>query len=212
MHGQQSRSSGPRLAMALGHIVGVGTGACFLARDGFSVRESVLLGCSITYLLRYLLTSFVILQRGVGWAEAAQVTPFLFAVQASFGYLGSRSTLSWGWFDWMWLGLYVGGSFLNTGSELQRKRWKLKSGHKGHLYTRGLFSLSMHVNYFGDALLFTGFALLTGSAWAVAVPVLMTTLFVCVHIPTLDRHLAAKYPEEFAQWARRSKKFIPFIY
>jgi len=198
--------------MALGHVAGVGAGAWFLATDGFSPRESVILGCSITYLLRQLLTSFVFLQRGVNWTEASQVAPFLFAIQAGLGYVGSRSALSWGWMDWVSLGLYGGGSFLNTVSEFQRKRWKSKPEHKGHLYTGGLFSLSMHINYFGDAVLFTGFALLTRSMWALLIPAVMITLFLSVHIPSLDGYLARKYPEEFTEWAARTKKFIPFIY
>jgi steroid 5-alpha reductase family enzyme len=158
------------------------------------------------------LTAFYLLQRGVGWSEAAQVAPFLFVVQSLLGYLGSRSTAPWHWVDWVALGLYIVGSLLNTGSEFQRKRWKLDPDHRGHLYTRGLFSLSMHINYFGDALLFTGFALLTTSLWTLLIPLLMTALFVFVHIPTLDGYLANRYPGEFAEWARQSKKFVPFLY
>ena len=70
----------------------------------------------------------------------------------------------------------------------------------------------MHVNYFGDTVLFTGFALLTTSPWALLVPAVMTVGFVFLHIPMLDRYLATRYGEAFEAWARRTKKFVPFVY
>jgi steroid 5-alpha reductase family enzyme len=108
--------------------------------------------------------------------------------------------------------LYVLGSYFNTGSEVQRKAWKVKPENKGRLYTKGLFSLSMHINYFGDALLFSGFALITTSIWAFILPAVMIALFVFVHIPTLDRYLAQKYGTVFDEWARNTRKFIPYVY
>lgn len=212
MHGDAEVSRSPRLVMALAHVLGVSVAAHLLLKDGVSTRAVVVLGCGVVYLGRYLLTSFYILKRGVGWSEAAQVGPFLFAIQALFGYLASRRTAPLGWLDGIALALYVSGSCLNTGAELQRKRWKADPAHAGHLYRGGLFSLSMHVNYFGDVLLFTGFALVTKSAWALLVPLLMAVMFVFVHIPMLDSYLARRYPEEFAEWARDSKRLIPFVY
>jgi steroid 5-alpha reductase family enzyme len=118
----------------------------------------------------------------------------------------------WRMIDWSGVGLYVLGSYFNTGSELQRRAWKAKPENKGRLYTKGLFSLSMHINYFGDALLFSGFALIASSMWAFILPVVMIAGFVFVHIPTLDRYLSQKYGEAFDEWARSTKKFVPFVY
>jgi steroid 5-alpha reductase family enzyme len=59
--------------------------------------------------------------------------------------------------------LYLSGSYINTHSEYSRHVWKLKEENRGRLYTRGLFSLSMHINYFGDIVLFTGLAMVTHS-------------------------------------------------
>jgi protein-S-isoprenylcysteine O-methyltransferase Ste14 len=212
MHGDSANSIGPRLAMTATHAAGVGVAAYFLLGSGVSSRTVVVLVCSLAYFLRYLLTSFYLLNRGVKWSEAAQVGPFLFAIQALFGFLTSGKTVPLRWLDWIALGIYVIGSFLNTGAELQRKRWKADPAHKGHLYREGLFSLSMHINYFGDVLLFTGFALVTSSAWALLIPFLMAIMFVFVHIPMLDSHLVKRYPDEFSEWARESKKLMPFVY
>ena len=108
--------------------------------------------------------------------------------------------------------LYVSGSTLNTGSEIQRKWWKNQPENKGRLYTQGLFRYAMHINYFGDELLFTGYALFTGVAWALLVPLVMVAGFVSFNIPELDKHLREHYGAEFGDYAQRTKKFVPFVY
>lgn len=65
---------------------------------------------------------------------------------------------------------------------------------------------------FGDALLFTGFALMTGSGWALVIPGVVTASFVFFHIPALDAHLRDKYGDSFEAYARNTDKFIPGIY
>ena len=212
MHGQTNHSAGPRLIMAFLHLAGAGIATFFLVRHGISARDVILLLCVWIYLARQLFTSFYLLRRGIGWSEAAQVALFLFIIQVSFGYLGSVSVVPWRIFDWLGVSLYVLGSYLNTGSEMQRKAWKDKPEKRGRLYTGGLFSLSMHINYFGDVLLFIGFALITTSMWAFILPVVMTAMFVFAHIPTLDRHLSQRYGESFDEWSRGAKKFVPFVY
>ena len=87
--------------------------------------------------------------------------------------------------------------------------------NKGKLMTGGLWSLTMHANYFGDTLLFTGWTLASSGLavswtwWAVPV---MTALFVFMHIPGLDEYLADRYPKEFPKYAATTAKFIPYIY
>jgi steroid 5-alpha reductase family enzyme len=117
-----------------------------------------------------------------------------------------------GWLTCTAAFLYFLGSYLNTGSEFLRKRWKDDSRHRGRLYTEGLFRYSQHINYFGDELLFIGYALLTGSPWALIVPGLMAFGFVFVNIPMLDAYLKKKYGGEFEAYALRTKKFVPYVY
>ena len=87
--------------------------------------------------------------------------------------------------------------------------------NKGKLMTTGLWALTMHANYFGDTLLFTGWTLASSGLavswtwWAVPV---MTALFVFMHIPGLDEYLADRYPKEFPKYAATTAKFIPYIY
>jgi protein-S-isoprenylcysteine O-methyltransferase Ste14 len=54
--------------------------------------------------------------------------------------------------------------------------------------------------------------LITGNAWALLVPLVMIAGFVFFNIPELDRHLQQHYGAEFADYARRTRKFVPFVY
>jgi steroid 5-alpha reductase family enzyme len=108
--------------------------------------------------------------------------------------------------------LYLSGSYINTHSEYYRHVWKLKEENKGRLYTGGLFSLAMHINYFGDIILFTGLAMITHSLSMLVIPLIMALNFVFYIIPSLDRYLENKYKSEFNDYANKTKKLIPMIY
>jgi steroid 5-alpha reductase family enzyme len=108
--------------------------------------------------------------------------------------------------------LYLSGSYINTHSEYYRHVWKLKEQNKGRLYTKGLFSLAMHINYFGDIILFTGLAMTTHSLSMFVIPMIMALNFVFYIIPSLDRYLENKYKSEFKDYANKTKKLIPMIY
>jgi steroid 5-alpha reductase family enzyme len=113
------------------------------------------------------------------------------------------------------IALYVVGSGFSTIGEYQRYVFKKQPANKGKLMTGGLWSITMHANYFGDTLLFTGWTLASSGLavswtwWAVPV---MTALFVFMHIPGLDEYLADRYPKEFPKYAATTAKFIPYIY
>ncbi len=127
-------------------------------------------------------------------------------------FMKNNNKNSW----WLWGGLAVllvlFGSFLNTGSEVQRKWWKRDPANKGHCYTGGLFSWSMHINYFGDTVLFLGWCLLTLNWWTLTLPVLMAFSFIFYHIPGLDSYLEERYGDEFVEYSKKTKKFIPLVY
>jgi protein-S-isoprenylcysteine O-methyltransferase Ste14 len=212
MHGEKDTSTLPRLAMVGMHLVGVLVATWLLASGTLTPRRVALLAFAWVYFARLLLTNLFLLKRKVGWEEAFQVGPFLLGIQVVLAWLGARSTAPWSALDAVAVVLYAVGSYLNTGSELQRKLWKSHPENEGHLYTGGLFRLSMHVNYFGDVVLFSGFALLTRSPWAWLVPVVMAAMFVLLHIPMLDRYLRGRYGDEFVEWERRTKKLVPFVY
>ncbi|MBL4632923.1 MAG: DUF1295 domain-containing protein [Kofleriaceae bacterium] len=180
------------------------------------MRAKVLLACTFLYWARHAVTLFYLVVRKIPWGEAIGLS-FFFAffeitlLLAGGGILRDSPTPMRYW-DIIALILLLTGSFLNSGSEIQRKWWKKNPVNKGHCYTLGLFRHSMHINYFGDLVLFSGWCIFTCSLVTFAIPLLMLIMFVFLHIPDIDLYLAKRYGEEFEAYAQRTKKLIPGIF
>ena len=178
-------------------------------------RAALLVGCAALYWLRHALTLFYLLARRVDWPEVFGLLGFFALIEIGLllaGGLFPQTPPLFRPLDGLALALVLAGSYLNTASETQRKLWKRDPANQGHCYTGGLFKYSMHINYFGDTVMFTGWALLTATPWALVLPALMAAMFIGFHIPALDAYLATRYPDDFPTYARTTKKFIPFIY
>lgn len=155
---------------------------------------------------------FFLLKRGITWSEALSV-PFAFAIYyIGFSLLGGNSKVSIDWIDYLAIVLFVIGSVINTLSEVLRGQWKKNSENKGKLYTDGLFKYAIHINYFGDFLWVSGFALLTRNSWSILIPLGLFFMFALYNIPLHDQYLRKKYGKAFENYEAKTKKFIPFIY
>ena len=64
----------------------------------------------------------------------------------------------------------------------------------------------MHINYFGDIVLFTGLAMVTHSLSMLVIPLVMTINFIFNIIPSLDRYLEKKYKDEYFDYSKNTKK------
>ena len=227
MYRDKSPSTLPKSAWALLHLATVllvawllfGGGLAVISlrcglRDliGSELRRALLLAAAAIYFVRTLVTTFVFLRRRMGWREIGGIALFVGVLDLLFAWCGGRQTAPVGLATLVGALLYVCGSFLNTGSEFQRHVWKSEPEHQGQLYTGGLFRYAMHINYFGDTVLFTGWALLTGYPLLLIVPLFMLCGFVFVNIPALDQYLAERYGTAFLAYAARTRKFIPFVY
>ena len=227
MHGEYGRSLAPRLTSIAAHLGAVGLIAWLLVGGGFEIlrtswgknwylalpaRRGLILACALIYFLRVIDTTFYLLKRKMGWGEAVLIGVWIAGIHILFAYLGGTNPEPLGFVGPTAVVLYIVGSYLNTGSEIQRKLWKDRPENKGRLYTQGLFRYSQHINYFGDELLFTGYALVTGNAWALLVPLVMIFGFVFFNIPELEQHLRRHYGMGFEEYPRHTRKFVPFVY
>ena len=228
MHGEQEISYVPRVTCNIVHCAFVvfvawlyfGSGyqtvlEIFSRADttaGNQARLFVMFSFSLVLFLRLLFTLFVLLKRRFDWGEFGGVVFAVFIYQIIFGLLGAGEEKTLDWLDGIGIVLFVLGSFLNTGSEIQRYFFKKNPANKGVLYTGGMFSLARHINYFGDSLWVTAWAVLTRNIWSIFIPILITAMFVFVFIPALTKHLKSHYGEDFDAWAKRTKAFVPFIY
>jgi steroid 5-alpha reductase family enzyme len=206
-------SFGPKILAITALSLAVASG--WLMSDsvrGNFVGSILLLTFAIFYLLRLLATLFVFLKRRMSWQEAILISAVMSIIIIVLFNYGRRQSNSINAVDIIAIVLYLFGSYLNTFSEYQRYVWKRKPQNLGHLYTEGLFRFSMHMNYFGDVVLVTGFALVTHNFVLLLIPLLMMLNFAVVLIPSLDDYLEDKYCTEFQEYAKRTKKFIPFVY
>ena len=182
------------------------------AINGSFTRQVILMFCLLFYVSRLFVTVFIFLKRKMAWSEMLLVSGLMSFALFSFAKVGGNSHQLVGALDYFSIFLYLFGSWLNTYSEYTRYTWKKQDKNKGRLYTKGLFKYSMHINYFGDIVLFTGFALITYSFSLLVIPIIMALNFIFFIIQRLDKYLADKYGEEFKEYSARTKRFIPGIY
>ena len=180
--------------------------------NGYGIRHLVLFAFNIVVFLRLCITIFYLIKRHIPWEETFSI-PFAFAIYyIGFALLGYKSQMSIDFVDIIAVTLFILGSYLNTGSELSRDKWKKKPENKGRLYTMGLFKYSMHINYFGDILWVTAYAIFTRNWYSASIPLILFCFFAFFNIPKLDIYLASKYGQQFAEYRTRTKKILPFIY
>ncbi|WP_062317232.1 methyltransferase family protein [Demequina maris] len=216
-------SSAPKAFTIAAHAAIVALGLAFLSFGVHSwfgadlpvaspLRRTLVGSMLVIYLARTLVTQYVMLTRAYPWSEALAVVPWVAAIQVTLIWFGGTTEAPVDWVVWAGVALYVVGSWLNTWSELQRRRFKRAPEHRGRLYTGGLFRRTMHPNYLGDTVLFLGFAMAAGGWWPLLVPALMAVTFVYVHIPRLDAYLEDRYGDDFRAYAVRTKRFIPGVW
>lgn len=228
MHGQQEVSSTPRIVctclhaafLAIAAWIYFGRGAAVLlgwagpqwTQPGDVGRRLLLLSLAVVLFIRLTLTLFVLLERRFDWSELGGVAFALFVYQVGFAVLAAGEASPLDLFDLAAVSVFLLGSVLNTGSEMQRKRFKADPGNRGRLYTGGLFRLARHINYFGDALWVGAWAFVTRNPMAALVPVALSLGFVFAFIPSLSKYLRSRYGEQYEEWEKGTKAFIPFVY
>jgi protein-S-isoprenylcysteine O-methyltransferase Ste14 len=180
--------------------------------NGDAVRRIIIASCLIIYFVRLQITVWVFQKRKWTWLETITITVLMSFVLYAFAKVGGNKKQVVGIVEVIGILLYLSGSYINTHSEYYRHIWKLEEKNRGRLYTERLFRYAMHINYFGDIVLFTGFAMITHRFSMLVIPSIMTLNFVFIIIPSLDRYLEKKYGAEFRDYAQKTKKLIPWIY
>jgi len=109
--------------------------------------------------------------------------------------------------------LWTLGLAFEAGGDWQLARFKRDPANRGKLLTTGLWSLTRHPNYFGDAMVWWGFgtlALAVESGWmSLPGPLLMTLLIRYVSgVAMLERDRIRNDPQ-YADYIRRTPAFVP---
>lgn len=116
--------------------------------------------------------------------------------------------------DYTGAALWLVGFIFEAGGDWQLARFKADPANKGKLLTGGLWSLTRHPNYFGDAAQWWGFYLIAASAgapWTIFSPMIMTFLLLKVSgVAMLERSLKDSKPG-YEDYIARTSAFFPWL-
>jgi hypothetical protein len=161
MYGEYSSSLEQKVTLASLHLIilimvfwllflnGIGTFAStfgFPISVGDGTRRVLIMSGGIIYFIRLLFTEFVFINREFRWSEALTIALWLFIIYLTFAFTGGTNSNQPGAPVYLGVVFYLLGSFINTGAEYMRCRWKKDPENKGKLYTGGFFKLSRHIN------------------------------------------------------------------
>jgi protein-S-isoprenylcysteine O-methyltransferase Ste14 len=175
-------------------------------------RRIIIFTFNIIIFLRLAYMMIILLKRKIPWEESFSV-PLAFALYF-IGYplfvLPVSAPIDV--LDYFAIALFITGCVLNTGGEILRNRWKKKPWNNGKIYTGGFFRYSRHINYFGDILWVTAYALITKNGYSVTIPVFLFSFFAFYNAPKLDQYLKGKYGKGYEDYAKKTKMLIPWLY
>lgn len=110
--------------------------------------------------------------------------------------------------------LFAFGLAFEAVADAQLARFKADPASRGRVMDRGLWRLTRHPNYFGDATLWWGLGLLgaaAGAPWTLASAALMTFLLVRVSgVALLEKDIAERRPE-YRDYVARTSAFLPWF-
>lgn len=135
-------------------------------------------------------------------------------VLAAAGLSGDR--LAWSAWDSLGTAIAAGGLIVETLADAQLARFRREPRNAGRVMDQGLWRYSRHPNYFGETCLWWGLAVMalagggwTG-AWALASPLLMTTLLLRVSgVTLLEQDIGERRPA-YRDYIARTSAFIPW--
>ena len=178
-------------------------------------RQVIYLCLHISYCLWWLLEQWLFPQRRqqlftekVGISTLIFVLLFIGVFYALPGYLAftnpnpiSYLTIA------IALPLYIFGSLINTGADVQKMVAKSK---ESGLVKDGIWRSVRHVNYLGDLMRYTSFSVMAGELWAFLLPGVIALLYL-QRINQKEEAMAAKY-SEFTTYQRNSSRLLPWIW
>ena len=105
------------------------------------------------------------------------------------------------------LPLYIFGSLINTGADVQKMVAKSMGGG---LVKDGIWRSVRHINYLGDLMRYTSFSLIAGNWWAFLLPGIITLLYV-QRINQKEQSMVNKY-SDFVAYQQNSSRLLPWLW
>ena len=118
-------------------------------------------------------------------------------------------------FFWIGLGLMAGGLALRFWAIRVLARFftidvNIQEGHE--LIRRGPYRWLRHPSYTGSLMTFLGFGLALGNLWSLLVVMAPVTVAFLWRMRVEERVLSEAFPTQYADYARQTKRLIPFVW
>jgi len=136
---------------------------------------------------------------------------FVVSLPVQLGQAATKPEL--GWIAWVGVAVYAVGLFFESVGDVQLARFKAEPANKGKVMDRGLWGYTRHPNYFGDACVWWGIAIVAAETrlglWGLIGAVVMTVLLLRVSgVALLERSLTKRKPD-YAAYVERTSAFFP---
>jgi steroid 5-alpha reductase family enzyme len=115
-------------------------------------------------------------------------------------------------FDMMGVLIFMVGFLVESVGDWQLRTFKKNPANKGKVLNTGLWGLTRHPNYFGEALLWWGITLIAielHTFWIIISPVIMTWLLIRVSGVAMLDDLLRKTKPDYAQYIENTNAFFP---
>ncbi len=125
----------------------------------------------------------------------------------------TRATPDLGWLAYVGIAVWLVGLFFEVVGDAQLARFKADAANQGKVMNRGLWKYTRHPNYFGDACVWWGIALVaaetTVGKFGLIGAVVMTILLRRVSGVVLLEKSLSRRKEGYAEYVARTSAFIP---
>jgi steroid 5-alpha reductase family enzyme len=139
---------------------------------------------------------------------------FMLIVSAPVYFVNQYSDGTFHFIDYIAVILFLTGFYFESVSDYQLHLFKKNPANKGRLMTSGLWKISRHPNYFGEAIIWWGisfFSLSFSQGWIMlASPLIMTFLLRFVSgVPMLEKKYI-NHPD-WNEYKQKTAPFVPFL-
>ena len=133
-----------------------------------------------------------------------------YRAEGHIGNAGIRQPLFWAGLVLMTSGLVLRFWAIRVLARFFTIDVNIQPGHE--LIRRGPYRLLRHPSYTGSLMTFLGFGLALGSVWSLLVVMAPVTAAFLWRMRIEERVLADAFPAQYPEYARQTKRLIPFIW
>lgn len=130
--------------------------------------------------------------------------------EGHIGNIGIRQPLFWAGLLLMAAGLALRFWAIRVLARFFTIDVNIQPGHE--LIRHGPYRQLRHPSYTGSLMTFLGFGLALGNAWSLVVVMAPVTIAFLWRMRIEERVLADAFPNQYPEYARRTKRLIPFVW